>query len=433
MPEVDNMYRSGVDGDVDTRQYEALFNNAAIGIVLANQAGEIIHLNRFAEMQFGYKRDELVGRSFDLLIPQKCHDGHEGYWEHFYNYPPTRAGDEIRVLYASRKDGSEFPADVSLSHCGLEGRPFVAAFIVDNTARNKDELLSLSRKEQLDRAAAELRQWELEFEKKLHDRTIMLQEALLALGKSWEELNITYKKEKELGLLKSTFVSMASHEFRTPLSTILSSISLIQRYATPGEFPNQGRHIEKIRNAVKYLGCIMEDFLSLSKLEEGRVELHMESLSRQKLFSDVDDLLQELGQSNPKDQKIELSCAIDGDLVVMDRKILRNILMNLVSNAIKYSPEKSIIAVHCNFEPEELQISVSDQGIGISEEDQKHLFERFFRANNVTGIQGTGLGLHIVARYLDLLGGRITLKSRTNEGTIFVIYIPQPGRCNAIL
>ena len=127
------------------------------------------------------------------------------------------------------------------------------------------------------------------------------------------------------------------------------------------------------------------------------------------------------------------SISIDGDLVVMDRKILRNILMNLVSNAIKYSPEKSIIAVRCNFEPEELQISVSVQGIGISEEDQKHLFERFFRANNVTGIQGTGLGLHIVARYLDLLGGRITLKSRTNEGTIFVIYIPQLGICNAIL
>ncbi|HTI93518.1 MAG TPA: PAS domain-containing sensor histidine kinase [Puia sp.] len=428
MPEVDRVYESAVDDNVDTGRYEVLFNNAAIGIVLADQAGNIIHLNRFAEGQFGYKRDELIGQPFDLLIPQKYRDGHEGCWEHFCHYflPPTT--DEIRVVYAVCKDGSEFPADVSLSHCELEGRPFVAAFIADNTARKKDELLSLRLKEQLDRAAAEIRKWELGFEKSVHDRTIMLQEALLALGKSWEELNLAYKKEKELGLLKSTFVSMASHEFRTPLSTILSSISLIQRYATSGDLPSQGRHVEKIRNAVKYLGCIMEDFLSLSKLEEGRVEIHMESFSKQRLLADVDDLLQELDQSNPKEQKIELVCTINVDPIVMDRKILRNILMNLVSNAIKYSPGRSIITVSCNFEPEELQISVGDQGIGISEEDQKHLFERFFRANNVAGIQGTGLGLHIVARYLDLLGGRITLNSRINEGSIFMISIPLPGR-----
>ena len=380
MPEVDNLYKSPANRNFDTRQYEVIFNNA-VAIVLASQAAEIMHLNRFAEIQFGYNRDELVAQSFD---------------------------------------------------CELEGKPFVAVFIVDNTARKKDELLSLRRKEEQDRAVAEIRQLDQEIEKKVNARTILLQEALLALGKSWEELNLAYKKEKELGILKSTFVSMASHEFRTPLSTILSSIGLIQRYATPGDLPNQGRHVEKIRNAVKYLGCIMEDFLSLSKLEEGRVEIHLESLSRQKLLADVDDLLQELGQSNPKDQKIELSCAINGEPIVVDRKILRNILMNLISNAIKYSPERSIIKVHCNFEPEELQISVSDQGIGISEEDQKHLFERFFRATNVAAIQGTGLGLHIVARYLDLLGGRITLNSRINQGSIFIISIPQPGRCDAI-
>jgi signal transduction histidine kinase len=253
----------------------------------------------------------------------------------------------------------------------------------------------------------------------------MLQEALLALEKSQEELNLAYEKEKELGILKSRFVSMASHEFRTPLSTILSSISLVKRYSASGELHNQSRHIEKIQNAVRNLSYIMDDFLSLGKLEEGLVEVNMESMSKQIFLTEIDELLQELNQSSRKDQRIELSHAIQHDFLTADRKLLRNILMNLVANAIKYSPEKSVITIHCNCESGELQISIRDQGIGISEEDQKHLFERFFRANNVTDIQGTGLGLHIVGHYLDLMGGRITLESRLNEGTMFTLYIPQ--------
>ncbi|MDR3714205.1 MAG: PAS domain-containing sensor histidine kinase [Puia sp.] len=428
MPEADNVYKGAVGDNIDARQYEALFNNAIVGIVLTDQAGEIIHMNRFAENQFGYKRDELVGKPVELLIPRKFRGKHEGYREHFYRHPQTRTMGEGRDLHALCKDGSEFPAEVSLSHYELEGRNFVIAFIVDITVRKNGELLLLKQKEELQRVSSEVRQLNLELEKKVSDRTLMLQEALQALKKSQEELNLAYEKEKELGILKSRFVSMASHEFRTPLSTILSSISLVKRYSTPEGLHNQGRHIEKIQNAVRNLNYVIDDFLSLGKLEEGLVEVNIESFSTQIFLADIDDLLQELNQSSRKDQRIGLSHMIQDEFITADRKLLRNILMNLVSNAIKYSPEKSVITIHCNCEPGELQISVSDQGIGISEEDQQHLFERFFRANNVTGIQGTGLGLHIVGRYLDLMGGRITLNSRINQGTTFTLYIPQPGR-----
>jgi len=404
MPEPGNVYKGTIGDNIDVRQYEALFNNAIVGIVLTDQAGEIIHINRFAENQFGYTREELIGKPVEQLIPRKFRGKHEGHREHFYRHPQTRTMGEGRDLHALCKDGSEFPAEVSLSHYELEGKNFVIAFIVDITVRKNGELLLLKQKAELERVTSEVRELNQELEKKVNDRTLMLQEALLALEKSREELNLAYEKEKELGVLKSRFVSMASHEFRTPLSIILSSISLVKRYSNPEELHNQGRHIEKIQNAVKTLSFIMDDFLSLGKLEEGLVEVNMESVSKQIFLADIDELLQELNQLSRKDQQIELSHAILNEFLSTDRKLLRNILMNLVTNAIKYSPEKSVISIHCNCKYGELQISVRDQGIGISKEDQKHLFERFFRATNVTGIQGTGLGLHIVGRYLDLMG-----------------------------
>jgi len=397
---------------MDARQFEALFNNAIIGIVLTNQAGEIMLVNQFAEDQFGYTGKELVGKPVELLIPHKFRGRHEGHRQNFYHHPQTRMMGEGRDLYALRKDGTEFPAEVSLSHYEFEGKNYVIALIVDITLRKKGE-------ESIQRQNEEL-------EKLVNERTCMLQDAYLALEKSDAELKLAYEKEKELGEMKSRFVSMASHEFRTPLSTILSSISLVKRYGRTSEIDNQERHIAKIQNAVKNLNSILEDFLSLGKLEEGLVMANLERLGKHIFLADIEEILQEMNQASGKDQQMEFSHSLKNEFFIVDRKLLRNILNNLVSNAIKYSSEKSVITTHCCDESGDLQISVQDKGIGISEEEQEHLFERFFRANNVAGIQGTGLGLHIVRRYLDLMDGRITLNSKLNEGTTFTIFIPQP-------
>ncbi len=174
-----------------------------------------------------------VGKPVELLVPRQFRGKSEEYPEHFYDHRQTLTMGEARDLHALRKDGSEFPAEVSLSHYEIEGENFVIAFIVDITVRKNAELLLSRQKGELEQGSAEIRQSNMELEKKVNDRTLILRETLLALEESKEELNLAYEKEKRLGILKSRFVSMASHEFRAPLSTILSSISLVKRYSTP--------------------------------------------------------------------------------------------------------------------------------------------------------------------------------------------------------
>jgi signal transduction histidine kinase len=218
---------------------------------------------------------------------------------------------------------------------------------------------------------------------------------------------------------------MASHEFRTPLSTILSSAFLLEKYNGADAQQKREKHIQRIRNAVSGMKSILEDFLSLGKLEEGSITATIEALTSSECFIEIEDTIHEMEQGLKSGQKIIFQHSGD-NIVYVDRKLLKNILLNLISNAIKFSPENSLIEVICNTEKEALLISVKDKGIGISEEDKNHLFERFFRAKNAANIQGTGLGLHIVAKYLELMHGTIEMESKLNEGSCFTIHISSP-------
>jgi signal transduction histidine kinase len=217
---------------------------------------------------------------------------------------------------------------------------------------------------------------------------------------------------------------MASHEFRTPLSTILSSAFLLSKYNGPDDTAKREKHIDRIKGAVGDMKSILEDFLSLGKLEEGSVRAKMEIISMDDCAAVLADTLHGLEQITRKGQKIYFTHRGEGE-VFADPALLRNILMNLVSNAIKFSPENAGIHVELNKGDVELVLSVKDEGIGISTEDQEHLFERFFRAKNAANIQGTGLGLHIVGKYVELLEGRIDMESELDKGTCFYIHIPQ--------
>ena len=170
---------------------------------------------------------------------------------------------------------------------------------------------------------------------------------------------------------------------------------------------------------------ILEDFLSLGKLEEGSISAKIEALIPSECFIEIEDTIHEMEQGLKSGQKIIFQHSGD-TMVYFDKKLLKNMLLNLISNAIKFSPENSFIEVICNIEKEELVVSVKDKGIGISEEDKNHLFERFFRAKNAGNIQGTGLGLHIVMKYLELMHGTIEMESKLNEGSCFTIRIPNP-------
>lgn len=239
--------------------------------------------------------------------------------------------------------------------------------------------------------------------------------------KAENEIRKSLEKEKELNELKSRFVSMASHEFRTPLSTILSSVSLVQKYDSPENEDKREKHIIRIKSAVNNLTGILNDFLSLDKLETGKVENNPVEFDVVKFAEEMTEEMQAVAK---KGQSVIYKHSGKNTIVVADKHILKNILHNLLSNASKYSGEGTEVSFNTFSDKTKLKIEIRDNGIGIPEEEKQHMFERFFRAKNAVNIGGTGLGLNIVKKYTELLNGEIGFESKAGEGTTFTLIIP---------
>ncbi|HSU29123.1 MAG TPA: PAS domain-containing sensor histidine kinase [Chitinophagaceae bacterium] len=398
----------------------SLFENATEGIILTNSKGVIVMVNPSAERMFDYISEELIGQPIEILIPEKYKPQHHQLREGFYHKPSNRSMGIGRDLNGRKKDGSNMPVEVSLSHYERDGEIFVIAFIVDITQRKQIEQSMLEQKIELEKITDKIRQLNAELEIKVEERTLILKEALQKLEQSQEELSEALDKEKQLNEIKSRFVSMASHEFRTPLTTVLSSASLLSKYNGPDEGDKRDKHIAKIKNAVNNLNDILEDFLSLGKLNEGRVSTKIEEVN---IHQTIQETVDEMKPLLKKGQHFILQ-GHTGCIANTDKQLFHNILINLISNAIKFSEEGKSITIEALSHKDNVIISVRDEGIGISKEDQVHLFSSFFRASNAVNIQGTGLGLHIVRRYVDLLGGEIKLQSQLGEGTNIQFSIP---------
>lgn len=386
---------------------DALFLFATEGILVTNDKGEITRTNPSAEKLFGYEKDELIGKRIEILIPKRLTDRHTGHREKYSHNPHPRSMGIGMELNGLKKDGTEFPVEISLSPFSTGEGKFVIAFIVDVTIRKQAE--------------EKLKNYSTDLEKQVSNRTLILEEAIQELEKTKKDLYNALNKEKELNELKSRFVSMASHEFRTPLTTMMSSLSLVTKYGEQNDKENQVKHVSKIKTSINNLTDILNDFLSVSKLEEGKVENMPEELNLKAFIADIISEMQSM--ANIEQQIIQEYSG--KELVSLDKKLLKNVLFNLISNAIKFSPEKGLIEVNVQVLKSSVKISVKDNGIGISKEDQKHLFERFFRGHNATHIQGTGLGLNIVAKYAEHMNGSIDFESKENKGTTFTITIPQ--------
>lgn len=242
------------------------------------------------------------------------------------------------------------------------------------------------------------------------------------LKEAEDGLRMALEKEKELGELKSRFVSMASHEFRTPLSTILTSAYLLSKYITTEEQPKRDKHLERIISSVNTLTDILNDFLSLGKMEEGKISVKPASFNLQELITGI---INEISPIEKKGQTIIYEHQGD-EMVTLDRSLIKQVVLNLLSNAIKFSFDDSEIEIKTVRDANSAVIRVKDHGIGISKGDQKHLFERFFRGANAMNIQGTGLGLHIVARYAELMNGKVSFKSELERGSEFTVLFKQP-------
>jgi PAS domain S-box-containing protein len=239
--------------------------------------------------------------------------------------------------------------------------------------------------------------------------------------KTEEGLKKVIEKQKELNEMKTKFVSIASHEFRTPLSTILSSSSLVEKYNKPEDGPKREKHLARIKSSVHNLTDILNDFLILGKMEDGGVKNNPALFDIQLFFR---ELIDEMHGNLKEGQEIKLTEYHDRDIAYLDTKHFKNVLLNLLSNAIKYSPEGKAIYIDSTFKDGHLSVSVRDEGMGIPHDDQVHLFTTFYRANNVTNIQGTGMGLHIVKKYMDMMGGSVGFSSELDKGSVFTIEVP---------
>jgi PAS domain S-box-containing protein len=404
-----------------TAHLTSLFEHSTEGIILTRGKGPVVLVNPAAERMFEYAADEIIGQPIERLVPERYQSRHVNLRQQFYNDPQNRVMGHGRDLYGRKKSGKEFPVEVSLSFYRKDDDLFVIAFIVDITQRKKTEEEIQQQQQELKRMAATLQNLNHDLEQKVEERTTILKEALQKLEKSQTEIQEALQKEKQLNEIKSRFMSIASHEFRTPLSTVLSSASLLSKYSTTEDQAKRDRHIEKIKSSVRSLNGILEDFLSLGKLEEGKINIHCEEFDVQEfMFSIVEEMspLLKMNQHLSVDHK-GLAKAVS------DKRLIKNILINLITNAIKFSDEGTTINVNVTVTDQQITFDIIDQGIGIPSDEFDHLFSSFYRARNAVNIQGTGLGLHIVRRYLDLLDGDIQVETAVGKGSKFAIQLPQ--------
>lgn len=399
-------------------RFEALFQHASMGILVADKNAEILLVNTFLLNQFGYESpEELIGKKIETLIPARYHPRHVTHVEGYQKKPQPRPMGLGKDLFAVRKDGSEFPVEISLSNYTMAGESFTIAFVSDITKRKQFEDAINQQKETLAQTNKKIEELNNQLEEKVESRTKELQNTLAALEISKEDLTKALSKEKELSDLKSRFVSMASHEFRTPLSTILSSASLVAKYVEADEQEKRNKHIHRIKSSVNNLTNLLNEFLSIGKIEDGKITANNFDFNVRELITLLCSEMEGIAKNNQ-----QFVYAHSGDeMIHADPSLLRNVLTNLFSNAIKFSPEGSKIEVTTAVQVDKILLTVKDNGMGISAEDQEHLFERFFRGTNVTNIQGTGLGLHIVGKYIEIMDGYIEFESKLEKGTKFTI------------
>lgn len=385
------------------------------GIIIVNDRLEIVASNEAADRMFGYDHQEMVGKNLNILIPNEYKKTHPKEAKEFMGSSNPRKMGHGRDLFGKRKDGSIFPVEAGLNPFIIEDSRFVMALITDISIRKYQE--------------HQIRELNIELEEKVEKRTKALKRTVAELEeeiskrkKAEDQISESLRKERELGELKTKFLSLVSHEFKTPLSAILTSASLIQKYTQTEQQDRREKHLKTIHNKVKYLNNILNDFLSIERLESGKTIFKFETFPLSKVINEV---IYNANMLLKDGQRINYPDNIDDILLHFDEKILELSLTNLVNNAIKYSGENTIIDIKVTENDDTLSIKITDQGIGIPEKEQKFIFNRYFRAENALLNQGTGIGLNIVKGYMENLKGDITFESTENVGSSFTITIPK--------
>lgn len=384
------------------------------GIVIVNQSQEIVTSNEAADRMFGYECGELLGKNLNILIPREYHNEHSERASDYLRKSDPRQMGHGRDLFGRRKDGSSFPVEAGLNPFTIEDSRYVMALVTDISIRKSQEREIIDLNTQL--------------EEKIAVRTAALQKTITKLEAevtrreaAEHKISESLRKERELGDLKTKFLSLVSHEFKTPLSGILTSATLLSKYTKTDQQDNREKHIRTIKSKVKYLNNILNDFLSIERIESGKATYKFEVFPLSRV---VNEVIYNANMLLKDGQRITYPNNIDDINLNFDEKILELSLTNLINNAVKYSSEFSTIEMIVEQNEKFLAIKIIDEGIGIPQQDQKFIFNMYFRAENAILDQGTGIGLNIVKSHLENLGAQITFESEENIGSTFTIFIP---------
>lgn len=401
--------------------FQMLFEAVSEGVVVVDSSQVIIATNHSADVMFGYDAGELISKNLSILIPQNYHHSHSAHVSKFMEKNEKRRMGIGRDIFGQHKDGSKFPVEAGLNPFEFDGERYVMAIVIDISLRKEqeDKILELN----------------ADLEEKVKARTIELSQSIHALKelntaleaenikriKAEQKTKFALKKEKELNELKTRFLSLVSHEFKTPLSGILTSTMLLAKYQLTEQQANRDKHLKTITNKVHYLNNILNDFLSIEKFETGNIQYKCSEFIISKVVNEVvynANMLLKEGQEIIYPEDIE-------DLsLYQDEKTIELALSNLLNNAIKYSKENTDINIVIEQDSETTSFTIIDHGIGIPEKEQKNIFNRYFRAENALNVQGTGIGLNIVKSHIENLGGSITFQSEEQIGSTFTFTVP---------
>jgi PAS domain S-box-containing protein len=376
--------------------------------------------NSACEEIFGYERGEMIGQPIDILIPEAHRKVHHYHFDTYFQHPRKFRKGKGREFLGRHKSGEMLDLEIGLNFFDYEGKRYAKALISEiGTRKRKVSQIKESNRRlenEVDRRTDLLTKAVSELER----ANFLLKEEVNERIKAEENAKKAFKKEKELSQMQAKFLSMVSHEFKTPLSGILTSASLVEKYNEKSPNGRISNHVATIKNLVLQLNDILDDFLFLENSETGRYQF---TKSRFMICDLIRKIVSDAQALMKPGQKFEIIPCEKPVAVVQDRKVVDIILRNIIYNAIKYSPAKSTIRIKIAINDSVL-IEIRDEGIGIPDEAMEHIFDRFYRARNVLHIQGTGIGLNIVRRHLERMKGSIEISSKENEGTTVFLSLP---------